>query len=167
MAGFPVVLSDNGSPFVPVSSGAPLATVSTNGFGVPIKTVSHNAPPLVIEGLVPPEVPSGFTLWAGSLSNGDIGYYTTIGGSISAEPMPGFPLVEFASRNPGYFQVALRGNVVSDMTGYEPVIEGVALGDFIMPWEYDEQYNETSATWESTGSMSVNQEYSITWSNAV
>lgn len=167
MAGFPVVLSDNGSPFVPVSSGAPLATVSTNGFGVPIKTVSHNAPPLVIEGLVPPEVPSSFTLWAGPLENGDIGYYTTIGGSISAEPMPGFPLVEFASRNSGYFQIALRGNVVSVMTGYEPVIEGFTLGDFITPWEYDEQYNETSATWESTGSISVNQEYSITWEKDV
>ena len=55
MPGFPVVISDNGPPFVAVTSDAPLATVATNGLGTPISVVSSNAPPLIIEGYTPHE----------------------------------------------------------------------------------------------------------------
>ncbi|APD21353.1 hypothetical protein [Brucella phage EF4] len=55
MPGFPVVISDNGAPFVAVTSDAPVATVATNGLGIPISVVSSNAPPLIIEGYTPPE----------------------------------------------------------------------------------------------------------------
>lgn len=55
MPGFPVVISDNGTPFVSVTSNAPVATVATNGLGIPISVVSSNAPPLIIEGYTPPE----------------------------------------------------------------------------------------------------------------
>lgn len=55
MPGFPVVITDNGAPFVAVTEGAPVATVATNGLGVPITVVSENAPPLVIEGYTPPD----------------------------------------------------------------------------------------------------------------
>lgn len=167
MSGFPVVVSDKGIPVVPVSRGAPLATVSSDGFGIPIAPVSHNALPMIIQGLEPPETPSEFILWAGSLTGGDIGYYATIGGSINKEPMPGFPLIEFASRNSGYFQIAFKGNILSDMEGYMPVIDGVTLGNFIYNWAYDEENHETSATWESNGTMQVSTQYSITWTNAV
>lgn len=165
--GIPVVITDNGAPFVPVASGSPVATVSTNGFGTPVTLVAHNAPPLIVEGLVPLEEPIPFTLYAGSLSGGDVGYYTTIGGSISTEPMPGFPLIEMASRNSGYFQVAFRGNILANMTGLEPVVSAVTLGNFIFPWAYDADDNITSATWESTGALLTNVEYSVTWSNGL
>ena len=165
--GFPIVISTNGAPFMSVASGAPLATVASNGFGAPVNIVASNAPALVVEGMTPPEEPVSFTLWAGSGNGGDIGYYTTIYGSIESEPMPGFPLIEMASRNSGYFQVAFRGDVSSNLAGYKPVVEGVTIGAVIQDWQYDENGNSTSATWGSTGSMVNNTEYSITWSNAV
>jgi len=167
MPGFPVVISTNGAPFTSVASGAPVATVEANGLGVPITLVASNAPPLVVEGLVPPEEPVAFTLWTGTGNGGDIGYYATIYGSIESEPMPGYPLIEIANRNSGYFQVAFRGDVSADMAGYKPVVDGVTIGDVISDWEYDPVEHSTSATWESTGSMTVNTEYSITWSNDV
>lgn len=55
MPGFPVVISDNGTPFVSVTSDAPVAAVATNGLGTHISVVSSNAPPLIIEGYTPPE----------------------------------------------------------------------------------------------------------------
>ena len=55
MAGFPVVISERGAPFVPVDSGAPLATVADNGRGIPIQVVDKGAPPLVIENYTPEE----------------------------------------------------------------------------------------------------------------
>lgn len=51
MAGFPVTLSDSGTPFVSVTSGGAPATISPNG--KPIKIVEKNAPPLVIDGIPP------------------------------------------------------------------------------------------------------------------
>ena len=53
--GFPVILSDTGTPFVAVTENAPLATIATNGSGVPIRVVEENAPPLIIQGYTPPE----------------------------------------------------------------------------------------------------------------
>lgn len=55
MSGFPVVITENATPFVSVESGAPLATVATSGLGIPITLVEEGAPPLVIEGLPDPE----------------------------------------------------------------------------------------------------------------
>lgn len=55
MPGFPVVITENGSPFVAVDSGAPVATVAVNGLGIPITLVDSGAPPLVVEGLPDPE----------------------------------------------------------------------------------------------------------------
>lgn len=55
MPGFPVVITNNATPFVAVTENAPVATVATNGLGSPISVVSDNAPPLIIEGYTPPE----------------------------------------------------------------------------------------------------------------
>lgn len=159
--GFPVVLSDRGAPFIPVSSNAPLATIATNGRGAPIHLTTHNAPPLIVQGLVPPEEPVPFTIYSGSGNGGDIGYYSTIYGSLGNEPMPGFPLLEFASRNSGYFQVAFLGDIVSNMAGYKPVIAGINIGTILSDWAFDGEY--TSATWQGGDMLAINTSYSVTW----
>jgi hypothetical protein len=53
--GFPVVLSDTGTPFVSVAENAPLATIATNGLGTPIRLVTEGAHPLIIQGLPEPD----------------------------------------------------------------------------------------------------------------
>jgi hypothetical protein len=58
VSGFPVVISERGTPFVAVESGAPLATVAANGLGIPIRIVESGAPPLVVQGLEPEPSPS-------------------------------------------------------------------------------------------------------------
>lgn len=162
MAGFPVVISERGVPFVAVEKGAPLATVAENGRGLPIRVVEKGAPPLVVEGAEPDFEPMGFTLTSGaSQESGDTGYYRTIYGSIGGQPVEGFPLVEFATRNSGYFQIALEGDCVSKMSGWRPVIDGVTLGDVIYEWEFSA--GNTGKTWQSTGSMIDGAGYSITW----
>lgn len=162
--GFPIVLSERGAPFIPVASKAPLATIATNGAGAPVHLTTHNAPPLIIQGLTPPEEPVPFTLYSGSGNGGDIGYYSTIYGSIQNEPMPGYPLLEFASRNSGYFQVAFRGDLVSNLTGYRPVIAGFDIGTLSNNWAFDGEY--TTATWTGGGMLADFTEYNVTWSNA-
>lgn len=163
VAGFPVVLSDTGAPFIAVTSAAPLATVATNGLGAPIRLTTHNAPPLIVQGLVPPEEPVEFQIYTGSGNNGDIGYYSTVYGSVENQPMPGFPLLEFASRNSGYFQVSFRGDVASNLAGYYPVIDGFNIGTLESDWTFDGTY--TTATWTGGDTLSVNTLYTVTWAN--
>lgn len=161
--GFPVVLSERGAPFIPVTSKAPLATIATNGAGAPIHLTTHNAPPLIVQGLVPPEEPVAFNLYTGSGNNGDIGYYSTIYGSVENQPMPGYPLLEFASRNSGYFQVGFRGDVAANLAGYEPVIAGFNIGTLDSDWAFDGTY--TTATWTGGDSLTINTLYNVTWTN--
>ena len=111
----------------------------------------------------PPSAPAlqEFTVYAGSGNGGDTGYYTTIYGSISSEPLPGHTLTEFATRNSGYFQIAFNGNCLDLVQDYQPVIDGVTLGSFISAWAFDG--STTGATWNSTGAMTEGQQYDITW----
>lgn len=159
--GFPVVLSDLGAPFIPVTSKAPLATIATNGAGAPIRLTTHNAPPLIVQGLIPPEEPVPFSIYSGSGNGGDIGYYSTVYGSVENQPMPGYPLLEFASRNAGYFQVSFLGDVATNLAGYEPVIDGFNIGTLESDWTFDGTY--TTATWAGGDTLSPNTLYNITW----
>lgn len=114
--------------------------------------------------LPPVEPPADFVLNAGSGNGGDTGYYHTIYGSLDSEPLPAYPLLEFASRNSGYFQLAFTGNALALVQDWRPVIPGVTLGALIIPWAFDGNY--TSATWEDTGKMVDGQQYPITWEAA-
>lgn len=57
--GFPVVLSDDGTPFVSVEKDAPYARVADNGLGAPIKLVSEGAPPIVLSSPTPNPINPG------------------------------------------------------------------------------------------------------------
>src|SRR5690606_29808878 len=91
--GIPVVVAANGygMPVRAVSSGAPVMEVSEQG--IPI-VLSPRGAPFVITGLVPESPFQDFTVDAGSGNGGDTGYYTTIYGGISAEPLAGYVLEE-------------------------------------------------------------------------
>lgn len=102
-----------------------------------------------------------FTVTAGTGDDGDTGYYTTIYGSISDEPLIGFPLLEFSTRNANYTQVSFTGDCLATVTGWLPVITGVTLGAVISDWAFDG--TDTTGTWESTGVMVEASEYPITW----
>jgi len=102
------------------------------------------------------------TVTAGvNMESGDSGYYSTVYGSISAEPLADYPLLEFATRNENYTQVAFVGDCTSIVSGWVPVIPGVTIGDVISDWAFDGEH--TTATWECQGSMGQSQEYPITW----
>lgn len=169
MTGIPVVIVEaRGLPVVPVEANAPPAVVAANGRGIPVVVVEDRGVPLVIAGYDPdppepeesPFVP--MTIYAGgNMQSGDTGYYETIYGSISNQPLPGYPLLEFATRNSDYTQVAFTGDCLALVSGWVPVIPGVTLGDVIYDWAFDGEF--TSATWASTGMMSVTQQYEITW----
>lgn len=166
MTGIPVVIVESrGLPVVAVAGNAPPATVAANGRGLPVVVVEGRGVPFVIEGYEPDPPASPFapmTVTAGvDMQSGDTGYYTTVYGSISDEPLPGYPLTEFATRNSDYTQVAFLGDCAELVAGWVPVIPGVTLGNVISDWAFDGEY--TSATWESTGSMSPMQQYEITW----
>lgn len=118
---------------------------------------------LPVTGIAPPlPDPQPFTLFTGaSVESGDIGYYRTVYGDISSEPLDDFPLLEFATRNAGYFQIAFVGDCLNIMAGRFPTVPGVTIGDVISDWAFDG--SNTSATWEDGGSMADNQEYEVTW----
>lgn len=64
--GFPVVISEFGTPVIPVDEGAPVASVAENGMGTPITIVDSGAPqatPMVVEGL-PDFTPEALALFA-------------------------------------------------------------------------------------------------------
>ena len=104
---------------------------------------------------------AAFTVEAGTGNDGDTGYYSTIYGGVSAEPLAGFPLLEFSTRNANYTQVAFTGDCLTTVSGWVPVIDGVTIGAAISDWAFDGEY--TSGTWESTGAMVETQQYAITW----
>lgn len=104
-----------------------------------------------------------FTVSAGvDTGSGDSGYYNTIYGAIDTQPLDSTNyLVEFATRNPNYTQVAFAGNVVSTCQGWRPIIPGTTLIELVGNWAFDG--STTSATWSSTGQMASGQDYAITW----
>ena len=105
---------------------------------------------------------AAFDVDAGTdINSGDTGYYSTVYGSISAEPLPDYPLLEFATRTSNYTQVAFVGDCVSIVAGWKPVIDGVTLTGVISDWAFDG--SNTSATWDSSGDMAQGQIYAITW----
>lgn len=158
--GIAVVVAANGYgvPVRAVSSGAPVMTVAEHG--API-VLSPRGAPFVINGLVPESPFQDFTVDAGSGNGGDTGYYTTIYGGISAEPLAGYVLEEFATRNSGYFQIAFLGDCLNVAHGWQPVIPGISLGEVLMPWAFDG--TSTSCTWECDAQMSAPAQYEITW----
>ncbi len=165
--GVPVVVSENGIgfPVHPVEADAPLLKIAENGLGAPIVIVDDpKAPPFIINGYSPQPVSppfEAFTVYAGAGNSGDTGYYTTIYGSISTEPLANHNMVEFATRNSNYTQVAFDGDCVSEISGWRPIIPGTTIGALISDWNFDGE--TTSATWESTGQMSQGSEYPIDW----
>lgn len=165
MPGIPVVILDSGGvPVTAVDSGAPVMTVAENGAGMPI-TLTENAAPFILEGynLDPPVSLVGFELDSMSGNGGDIGYYRTIYGEITPEPLVGFPLVEFAWRNSSFLQVAFEGNAVEYLQGFAPAIDGVDIGDMMSDWTYDAETNTTSANWSGGSGLSSNTVYQVTW----
>lgn len=111
---------------------------------------------------VPPiEPPANFSLFTGSGNGGDTGYYRTIYGDLANEPLSAYPLLEFATRNTGYFQIAFTGDCLTLVQDWQPVIPGITLGAALIPWAFDGSY--TSATWDDSGQMTPSQNYAITW----
>lgn len=162
--GIPVAIAANGLGLAvrSVTEDAPVMTVSEHG-GIPIVLLDNGAP-FVVDGLPPPDPVNPFAPFsvnAGSGNGGDTGYYHTIYGSLSDEPLDGFPLLEFATRNTNYFQVAFTGDCLDIVKDWVPIIPGITLGDVIYEWAYDGTY--TSATWEADGQMAINTSYDITW----
>lgn len=105
------------------------------------------------------------TVTAGvDMESGDSGYYSTVYGSISAEPLADYPLLELATRNENYTQVAFVGDCTGIVSGWVPVIPGVTIGTLISDWAFDGE--NTVASWNSTGSMSNMQQYDISWVQA-
>ena len=105
------------------------------------------------------------TVTAGvDMGSGDSGYYSTVYGSISAEPLADYPLLELATRNENYTQVSFVGDCTSIVSGWVPVIPGVTISTLISDWAFDGA--NTVASWNSTGSMSNMQQYDISWVQA-
>lgn len=151
--------------YVPVEAdvGAVITctVTATNSAGSANVTSAGTAPVAA----VPVESPfAPFTVTAGTGNDGDTGYYSTIYGGVSAEPLAGHPLLEFATRSANYTQVSFTGDCVAIVAGWLPVIDGVTLGAVISDWAFDGEY--TTGTWESVGSMTVSQQYPITWERA-
>lgn len=153
-----IIPGEESSTITPTEAGSLVFRVTAEGIGGAATKdsapVTVNAPP--VESPFAP-----FTVTAASGNDGDTGYYSTIYGGISAEPLAGFPLLEFSTRNANYTQVAFTGDCVATVTGWLPVITGVTIGAVISDWAFDGTY--TTGTWNSTGVMAVASEYPITW----
>jgi hypothetical protein len=123
--GFPVVLSDRGAPFVAVEKNAPLATVAENGRGLPIRLVEKGAPPLIVDGL-------GVFFIAGesedALQTGySSGSVIPKFGYFNGSPVEGHAvvfLVTFEASGDIYLQVAIEGDVASELNGASLWVNG-------------------------------------------
>jgi len=112
--------------------------------------------------LSPP--PADFVLDAGiSMQSGDTGYYHTVMGGISREPIEGATLLECATRNSNYFQVAFVGDVLTRVEGWTPQIAGIEIGTLMSGWAFDG--SNTTATWIDSGTMASGHQYNVTWAN--
>lgn len=138
MAGFPVTLSDNGTPFVSVTSGGAPATISPNG--KPIKLVADNAPPLVISGLNPPvdfnwqpiDVIAGTdgTQWVGYSDGGETRPQPAFG-SISGQPSDKTELLAiYDDTNSDVYLVVFSGDWLSEMNNLTLSIGGFPITPF-------------------------------------
>lgn len=106
--------------------------------------------------------PRAFNVDAASdAQSGDTGFYRTVYGSVSQEPLVGEELLEFATRNTGYFQVAWNGDVLGKVRGWKPVVAGIDIGTLSSDWSFNG--TNTSATWIGGGMMISTQQYAVTW----
>lgn len=160
MSGIPVIVSPRGAPFAH-SDNAPHAIAAPNGRGIPVQIVSNNAPPLNFtpNGPINKEAPANFVMDAGE-SGEFTGYYRTITGSISAEPIPGYPLTSLITR--GYINFGFQGNCLHRVLGWTISIDGFDLGNMTADWWYDGN-DSTQCIFDGTGSFVAGQQYVVTW----
>lgn len=71
-------------------------------------------------------------------------------------------MTEFAWRDGRYFQIGFKGNVMEQVQGMEPVIEGFTLGDG-GDWAYNEAVDSTEANWSGGTGLSNATTYEVTW----
>lgn len=105
--------------------------------------------------------PAAFSVTAGDGGNGDTGFRRTLYGSVSAQPLTGEVLDEFATRNPNYFQVNFIGDVTAKVKGWQPYIAGINIGTLVSDWKYNG--TSTEATWDGGDTMTSPNEYAVTW----
>lgn len=167
MPGIPVVISDSfGIPVKQVTENAPVMTVSPYGLGIPI-VLSDWGAPFIVQGVEPEIELQPFQLDTGTGNGGDTGYYHTIYGIISQEPLAGFTMVEFATRNTDYFQIAFQGDVTEYVEGWYPVIDPpINIGDVSSPWSYNSETDTTASTWVGGEAFLEPAIYQVTWSKS-
>lgn len=163
MAGFPVVLSERGAPFVSVEKGAPLATVAENGRGLPIRLVEKGAPPLVVEG-----AEQGVFLIAGESEDASLTGYSSGSvipafGHFNGSPVEGHPvilMIAFEVSGGTKLQVAIEGDAASELDGTSLWVNGDSY-EPASAWTYQAGVG-TSSIFEGFPSMfEVGEKYEI------